>query len=67
MEKQYEMMTLDEVVELTRMSEATIRRRRRDHDDPFPEPVELSPQLKVYPRAEVLAWIDRKMGQRRSA
>lgn len=68
----YEMMTLEEVIQLTRMSESTIRRNRdpkglKGIPDPFPEPVHLSKQLQVYPRAKVLAWLDRRMGNRPTA
>jgi predicted DNA-binding transcriptional regulator AlpA len=66
---QYELMTIDEVVKLTRMSKNTILRMRRlpKDQDPFPQPVELSSQLKVYPRIEVLAWVERRITRRKSA
>jgi predicted DNA-binding transcriptional regulator AlpA len=64
--EQYEYMTLEEVEKLTRMSERTIRRQRKlpKDQDPFPDPVELAPQVKVYPRLEVLAWVERRLVKR---
>ena len=52
---QYQLMTLDEVLALTRMSKSTLHEKVRMGT--FPRPVRLGPRMVRWLRWEVEAWI----------
>lgn len=59
------LLTLPEVVALTRLSKPTIYKYIRDEDHDFPMQVRLGPNRVCWIKSEIEQWIDRRRDARR--
>lgn len=58
------LLTLPEVVELTRLSKPTIYKYIGDEDHDFPKQVRLGPNRVVWVKSEIDRWVRQQMNKR---
>lgn len=58
------LLTISEVVEMTRLSKPTIYNYIRDETHDFPKQVRLGPNRVVWVKSEVQRWLQNRMNQR---
>ena len=60
------LMTLPEVVKMTRLSKPTIYKYIRDKDHDFPKQVRLGPNRVVWVKSEIQRWLRQQMKRRQT-